>query len=73
MPAPRQSGGGCSCIGGKVADEVDEKVDVSGGRWGGLTSTWFREMPQSSCPWGRFQGCNTAVRARVANHIWGVG
>ena len=28
MPARRPSGGGCSCIGVNVVDEVDEKVDV---------------------------------------------
>ena len=28
MPARRPSGGGCSCIGSNIVDEVDEKVDI---------------------------------------------
>ena len=31
MPARRPSGGGCSCIGGKVVDEVDDVLVLDSG------------------------------------------
>ena len=30
MPARGPSGGGCSCIGGKAVDEVDDVLEVDG-------------------------------------------
>ena len=55
-----------------MVDEVDEKVRCFGG------GIWPPKLAPEACPreWlprGPLPGCGRAVRARVANRIWGGG
>ena len=47
QPARRPSGSGCSCIRGKVVDEVGVLVV---GRWDGLVGVWPGALPRGALP-----------------------
>ena len=77
MPARRPSGGGCSCIGGKVVDEVDEKVEKSMFWW--RTVGWLSRhlapgaWARRSYPGGAFQGAAGWLGPGCTpSEIWGV-
>ena len=50
MPARKPSGVGCSCIEGKVVDEVDDVLVVD--KWDRLVSIWPPELAPGAVPPG---------------------